>query len=94
MVMGKNAMVPGGPGHLKSQVCLELVGLTPFGTVVIMTREGRVLREIDVLGKYPTNLCFGGPDGRTVYVTEAEHTRLVSFRVGRPGLAWRRHRPK
>jgi sugar lactone lactonase YvrE len=64
------------------------------GTVVIMTPEGRVLREVDVLGKYPTNLCFGGPDGRTVYVTEAEHTRLVTFRVERPGLAWQRHRPK
>ncbi|HBO51668.1 MAG TPA: gluconolactonase, partial [Planctomycetes bacterium] len=33
---------------------------------------------------------FGGPDGRTAYVTEVEHTRIVSFRVERPGLAWRR----
>ncbi|HMC26372.1 MAG TPA: hypothetical protein VKM56_01120 [Verrucomicrobiae bacterium] len=30
-----------------------------------------------------------GPDGRTVYVTEVEHQRLVQFRVDRPGLAWR-----
>jgi sugar lactone lactonase YvrE len=49
-----------------------------------------VLREIDVLGKSPSNLCFGGPDGRTVYVTEVEHRRLVQFRVDRPGLAWQR----
>jgi sugar lactone lactonase YvrE len=64
------------------------------GTVAIMTPEGRILREVDVLGQYPTNLCFGSPDGRTVYVTEVEHTRLVTFRVERPGLAWRRHRPR
>jgi gluconolactonase len=64
------------------------------GTVVILTHEGRVLREVDVLGKSPTNLCFGGPDGKTVYVTEVEHTRLVSFRVERPGLAWQRRRAK
>lgn len=62
------------------------------GTVVVMTPEGEVLREVDVLGKYPTNLCFGGPDGRTVYVTEVEHTRIVTFRVETPGLSWRRLR--
>jgi sugar lactone lactonase YvrE len=61
------------------------------GTVVIMTPEGQILKEVGVLGKRPSNLCFGGPDGRTVYVTEVEHTRLVSFRVERPGLAWQRH---
>jgi sugar lactone lactonase YvrE len=60
------------------------------GTVIKMTPEGTVLREVDVLGKRPSNLCFGGPDGRTVYVTEVEHTRLVAFRVDRPGLAWQR----
>lgn len=64
------------------------------GTVVVLTPEGRVVREIDVLGKFPTNLCFGGPDGRTVYVTEVEHTRLVAFRVETPGLAWQRRRAK
>ena len=30
------------------------------------------------------------PDGRTVYVTEVDHCRLVQFRVDRPGLAWQR----
>lgn len=61
------------------------------GTVVKVSPSGEVLREIDVLGKHPTNICFGGPDGRTAYVTEAEQKRLVSFRVDRPGLAWHRH---
>jgi gluconolactonase len=62
------------------------------GTVVKMTPQGEVLREVDVLGKRPSNVCFGGPDGRNVYVTEVEHTRLVTFRVDRPGLAWQRFR--
>ena len=48
----------------------------------------------DVLGMNPSNLCFGGPDGRTIYVTEVEHTRLVQFRVDRPGLAWQRWQEK
>ena len=64
------------------------------GTVAVVSPKGEVLREIDVLGKMPSNLCFGGPDGRTVYVTEVEHTRLVKFRVDRPGLAWQRWQKK
>jgi sugar lactone lactonase YvrE len=60
------------------------------GTVVKLSPSGKVLAEIDVLGSKPSNICFGGPDGRTAYVTEVEHTRIVSFRVERPGLAWSR----
>jgi len=60
------------------------------GTVVKVYPLGKLLREIDVLGAKPTNVCFGGPDGRTCYVTEVEHGRLVQFRVDRPGLEWQR----
>lgn len=62
------------------------------GTVVKMSPAGEILQEIDVLGASPTNLCFGGKDGCTVYVTEVEHQRLVQFRVDRPGLEWQRQR--
>lgn len=60
------------------------------GTVVKLSPGGEVLKEIDVLGKSPSNLCFGGADGRTVYVTEVEHRRVVSFRVDRPGASFER----
>ena len=64
------------------------------GTVAVLSPKGEIVREIDILGKQPSNLCFGGPDGKTVYVTEVEHQRLVSFRVDRPGLAWQRWQSK
>lgn len=64
------------------------------GTVVVLSPDGTILEEVDVLGKSPSNLCFGGPDGRTVYVTEVEHRRLVQFRVATPGLAWVRWQKK
>jgi len=64
------------------------------GTVVKLSPAGEVMREIAVLGASPTNICFGGPDGRTAYVTEAEHRRLVQFRVDQPGLEWRRWEQK
>ncbi len=60
------------------------------GTVVKLSPAGKVLRELAVLGSRPSNICFGGPDGRSAYVTEQEHGRLVTFRVDRPGLAWLR----
>lgn len=60
------------------------------GTVAKLSPAGRILREIEVPGAKPSNLCFGGPDGRTVYVTEVEHGRLLSFRADRPGREWGR----
>ncbi|NDA68793.1 MAG: SMP-30/gluconolactonase/LRE family protein, partial [Verrucomicrobia bacterium] len=60
------------------------------GVVAVVSPQGEILRKVPVLGPRPSNLCFGGPDGRTVYVTEVEHTRLVAFRTDRPGLAWQR----
>lgn len=64
------------------------------GTVVKLSPKGEVLREIDVLGPSPTNICFGGPDGCTAYVTEVQGRRIVQFRVDRPGLEWARWREK
>ncbi|QDU81854.1 Gluconolactonase precursor [Polystyrenella longa] len=60
------------------------------GTVIKLSPAGELLQEIDVLGAKPSNICFGGPDGRTAYVTEVEHQRLVQFRVDRPALSWKR----
>ena len=60
------------------------------GTVVKLAPDGTVLREIALPGARPSNICFGGPDGRTAYVTEVEHGRLLQFRVDRPGLEWQR----
>lgn len=55
------------------------------GTVVKLSPGGDLLREIPVLGSKPSNLSFGGPDRRTIYVTEVDSTRIVRFRVDRPG---------
>jgi gluconolactonase len=60
------------------------------GTVVKVSPRGEVLREVDVLGANPTNVCFGGPDGRICYVTESQKGRLLQFRVDHAGLEWQR----
>jgi signal peptidase len=49
------------------------------GTVAIVSPDGKVLREVQLQGKYPTNLTFGGPRGRTVFVTQVDGGFIESF---------------
>jgi sugar lactone lactonase YvrE len=58
------------------------------GTVVKLSPQGEVLTEIALPGKKCTNIAFGGPDGRTCYVTEAERGNVLTFRADRPGREW------
>jgi len=58
------------------------------GTVVKVSPKGKVLREIDLEGKNPTNISFGGKRGRQVYVTVADRGTIETFRVERPGRSW------
>jgi signal peptidase len=55
------------------------------GTVAVLAPDGSLVREIHLLGANPTNLTFGGPDGRTVFVTQADGRFIETFRVDRPG---------
>ena len=59
------------------------------GVVAKVSPEGRLLREITLIGKKPTNVAFGGKDGRTVYVTLMDQGNLESFRVDNPGREWK-----
>jgi gluconolactonase len=58
------------------------------GTVVEVSPEGRVLKEIALTGKNPSNLAFGGPGGRTVYVTVQDRGNIEKFHVDIPGREW------
>ena len=59
------------------------------GKIVIIkpngTQEGTVVREVLTTKKGPNNLTFGGPDGRTVFVTQSIGKYVESFRTDRPG---------
>ncbi|GAB3931163.1 SMP-30/gluconolactonase/LRE family protein [Larkinella terrae] len=58
------------------------------GTVAKVSPDGKVVQEIQLIGKRPTNICFGGKDGRTAYVTLQDQGNLESFRVDKPGREW------
>ena len=55
------------------------------GTIAVLSPDGKMLREIPVTAKEPTNLAFGGPDGRTIFVTQRKGGFIETFRVDRPG---------
>lgn len=58
------------------------------GTVAVVSAQGKLLREITLTGKQPSNIAFGGDDGRTAYVTLQDTGNIERFRVEHPGRAW------
>lgn len=59
------------------------------GVVAIVSPEGRLIREVQLIGKRPTNVAFGGKDGKTMYVTLQDQGNLECFRVETPGREWK-----
>ena len=55
------------------------------GQIAIIKPDGTALPPVPLNGQNPSNLTFGGPDGRTVFVTQADGKFVESFRTDRPG---------
>jgi sugar lactone lactonase YvrE len=59
------------------------------GTIAVLApdkpADTALVREVSLQGKEPTNLTFGGPDGKTVFVTQRQGRFIESFRADRPG---------
>jgi sugar lactone lactonase YvrE len=59
------------------------------GTIAVLTPQGGLTREIKLNENEPTNLAFGGDDGKTVFVTQRKGGFVESFRTDRPGREYR-----
>ncbi len=55
------------------------------GTIAVLTPAGKLKREVALKAKEPTNLAFGGDDGKTVFVTQRQGGFVESFRADHPG---------
>lgn len=62
------------------------------GTVVKVSPSGKILQEITLTGKSPSNIAFGGKDGCTAYVTLQDQGNIEVFRVDKPGREWKMSR--
>jgi len=72
----------------KGSIC---VGTLVSGRITVAAPDGSSVRQYQLPPPFedtmPTNLCFGGPNRRTAYITLSETGRLVSCRWPVPGLA-------
>ena len=58
------------------------------GTVVVLNPDGKIIHEIQLKGKKPSNIAFGGPDGRTAFVTLQDRGYIETFRTKFPGRSF------
>lgn len=56
------------------------------GTVVVISPDGKVVREIQMKGKWVSNLTFGGSDGKTCFVTLQDRKCVEIFRTEISGM--------
>jgi len=49
------------------------------GVVAILSPTGKLLRTVKLTGKFPTNVAFGGKDGKQVFVTMQQRGAIETF---------------
>ena len=55
------------------------------GGITVISPDGRNVEHIPMPDHYATNICFGGPDLKTAYITLSMSGRLVAMDWPRPG---------
>lgn len=64
------------------------------GKIAVISPAGRLLHEIYLHGKFPTNVAFGGKDGKTLYVTMQKNSLIETFRVPTAGRSFKLHQTR
>jgi len=63
------------------------VASTVAEQVQVFDRDGACVERLSCGdNSMATNCCFGGPDGRTLFVTDARNERVLAFDLGERGL--------
>lgn len=78
------AASPGGGYQRFDSMAVDVLGNLYIGTllnggITIVSPDGRVCRHVPLPDRYATNVCFGGPDMRTLYVTLSGTGRLIAI---------------
>jgi gluconolactonase len=61
------------------------------GGITVIAPDGSVLEHVPTSDPLTTNICFGGPDLCTAFITASGTGRLLSMPWPRPGLALAHH---
>jgi gluconolactonase len=62
------------------------VGTLINGGITVVSPDGAIVEHVPTPDLYATNLCFGGPDMRTAYITLSTTGKLAELEWPRPGL--------
>jgi gluconolactonase len=57
------------------------------GGITVVSPDGGAVRHVPMPDRWTTNICFGGPDLRTAFLTLSSTGRLVACDWEEPGLA-------
>ena len=55
------------------------------GYITVISPSGQVVRQVKMPDVYPTNICFGGPDLRTAYITLSARGQLARHAMAGAG---------
>ena len=64
-------------------ICVATLGT---GYITVIAPSGEIVDQVKMPDIYPTNICFGGPDLRTAYITLSDTGRLGAMPWPEPGL--------
>jgi gluconolactonase len=56
------------------------------GHITVIAPDGRLVRQVKMPDVYPTNICFGGADMKTAYITLSAGGQLAAMEWPDPGL--------
>ncbi len=88
---GRLIYAPGIPYQRYDSMAVDSAGNIMIATlyrggITVVSPDGHNIRHLPIDDVWTTNLCFGGPDMRTCYVTLSQWGKLVAFEWERPGL--------
>jgi len=89
---GRLVAQPGGAYQRFDSLALEANGNVCVATLIhggitVISPDGSSIEHVPMPDLFTTNICFGGPDLRTAYITLSNSGRLVACDWPRPGLA-------
>jgi gluconolactonase len=90
--LDESACLYGFPGYrLLDSLAIDedgnvCVATIPIGGISVVSPAGRLVNFVETGDIVTTNICFGGDDLRTAYMTLSTTGRLVSMQWPRPGL--------
>lgn len=88
----KAVFVAGIGGYqLFDSLALEASGNVCVATIIraaisVIAPDGKLIEQVETGDPYTTNICFGGPELKTAYITLSTRGELIAMDWPRPGL--------